>query len=385
MEEQTLTAKEKILIVEDEVLVAQHIEEQLEDFGYEVVSSVSYGELVSKEVTYQHPDLVLMDIMLKGEMNGIEAAHQLKSFSNVPVVFLTAYGDRKMFDKAKQTGPYGFLTKPFRSQELHAAIKLAISRYKEDVEHQIKNKISTENPEKRQERIKKALSSKKEALTKMNHELRTPLNVITGFGHLLGENHVDSLTEKQKDYVDSIVAAGYDLLDVVTGILGLAEIESGTMPVFIEKINITPLVNDAVKEMRDLAVKKGVRISNLFEIEEKILVYADERYLKQIIMNLVSNAIQYNKKEGAVLIEGGKVDGDKFQIRVRDTGCGIQSEKLDAIFEPFNRLEWEYSEIKGLGIGLSVAKGLLELMGGTIGVESEIDKGTCFTIEFRTE
>jgi CheY-like chemotaxis protein len=125
-----MKAKGKILIVEDEVLVAQQIEEELQGFGYEVVSQVPYGEKVSEEVNRYHPDLVLMDITLKGEMNGIEAAHHLKAFSKVPVVYLTAYGDHLMLERAAQTEPFGFLTKPFRPLELNAAVSLGMLRSK---------------------------------------------------------------------------------------------------------------------------------------------------------------------------------------------------------------------------------------------------------------
>ncbi|MBT5551782.1 MAG: response regulator [Nitrospina sp.] len=130
--------KGKILIVEDETLVAQQIEEELQGVGYEVVSQVSYGEKVLDEVKKCHPDLVLMDIMLKGEINGIEAARQLKSCSDVPVVFLTAYGDRQMFERASQTEPYGFLTKPYRPQELNAAIAIGLNRNKSETNLRIR-------------------------------------------------------------------------------------------------------------------------------------------------------------------------------------------------------------------------------------------------------
>jgi CheY-like chemotaxis protein len=133
-----LLTKEKILIVEDEVLVAQQIEEELQGFGYEVVSQVSYGEDVSREVDKYHPDLVLMDINLKGDMNGIEAAHLLRSSSEIPVIFLTAYGDHLMFERASQTDPYGFLTKPFRPQELYAAIALGINQKQLGKNHAIR-------------------------------------------------------------------------------------------------------------------------------------------------------------------------------------------------------------------------------------------------------
>ena len=379
-----MTTKGKILVVEDEALVAQHIEEQLEDCGYKVTSQVSYGELVSDEVKYHDPDLVLMDIMLKGEINGIEAARQLKSFSDVPVIFLTAYGDRSMFEKAKQTNPYGFLTKPFRPQELYAAIELAIIKNKGDIEHEIENKVSTENMGKRQERSEKALSRKKSTLARMNHELRTPLNVIIGFGSLLQTESEHSLTEQQKHYLKSITTAGFKLTDVVTGILELAEIEGGTIPVSIENLDVVPLIENLIKEMRPLAEKAGINIFNSLALQEKVLVVADARHLNQVMMNLISNAIQYNKKDGSVLIEIGRADSNKVQIRVSDTGHGIPNEKLDTVFEPFNRLGREYSTIEGIGLGLSVARGLIKLMNGTILVESEVEKGTSFTIELPT-
>ena len=184
--------------------------------------------------------------------------------------------------------------------------------------------------------------------------------------------------------MESITTAGFKLTDVVTGILELAEIEGGTIPVSIENLDVVPLIENLIKEMRPLAEKAGINIFNSLALQEKVLVVADARHLNQVMMNLISNAIQYNKKDGSVLIEIGRADSNKVQIRVSDTGHGIPNEKLDTVFEPFNRLGREYSTIEGIGLGLSVARGLIKLMNGTILVESEVEKGTSFTIELPT-
>jgi signal transduction histidine kinase len=381
MQETTLNVKGKILIVEDEALVAQHIEEQLEDFGYEVLSSVSYGELASEEVKLHQPDLVLMDIMLKGEMNGIEAARQIKTISSVPVVFLTAYGDMGMFEKAKSTKPYGFLTKPFRPQELHAAIELGIAKHKEDAENQKENKVSTGNQEKNIEAIEKAWESKRELFLRMNHELRTPLNAVLGFGKILEAELEGHLTTEQKMNLEQITKSSDELWNVLKSIIDLSTIENKKFHVSLEKIDVAPLIKNLVKIMQPLANKTGVTLFNHLDIHKKIWVLADSKLLSQALMNIITNAIQYNKKDGSVLIEVKFAKNNKIQICVSDTGPGISNEILSTIFDPFNRAGREYSDIQGPGLGLSVAKGLMELMNGSISVESEVEIGTCFTLE----
>lgn len=381
MQETTLNAKIKILIVEDEALVAQHIEEQLEDFGYEVATSVSYGELAPEEVKCHQPDLVLMDIMLKGQMNGIDAAREIKSISSVPVVFLTAYGDRGMFEKAKSTKPYGFLTKPFRPQELHAAIELGIARHKDDAEQIRENDVSTENKKNNIEAIEKSWESKCQLFSRMNHELRTPLNAVLGFGKILEADLEGHLTNGQKENLEQITKSSNELWSVVRNIIELSNIENKELHVSLEKFDVVPLIKNLVKIMQPLADKTGVSIFNRLDIHKEILILADSRLLSQALMNVVTNAIQYNKKGGSVLIEVKFAEDRKIQICVTDTGLGISKEILSTIFDPFNRAGREYSEIKGPGLGLSVTKGLMKLMNGSISVKSEVEIGTCFTME----
>ena len=229
-----------------------------------------------------------------------------------------------------------------------------------------------------------ANQAKSEFLSRMSHELRTPLNGVLGFAQLLEFNEEEPLTENQALYTDRILLAGNHLLSLINEILDLSRIETGNMSISAKPTEYKAVIKECMAIVEPLADKHKITIvNNIGEANLPKLVTADPDRLRQVLVNLVSNAIKYNKKDGKVELDCAvSPSHDGFlRFSIADTGRGIANEKIHDIFEPFYRIGAENSGIDGTGIGLTITRMLIELMGGEIGVDSEKGEGSCFWIE----
>ncbi len=225
----------------------------------------------------------------------------------------------------------------------------------------------------------KANLAKTDFLSSMSHELRTPLNAILGFAQLM-ETGAPTPTPAQKRNLDQILKAGWYLLELINEILDLALIESGTVILSREPVALVEVMLECRAMIEPQAQKRGIHMTfPRFDIP--YFVKADRTRVKQILINLLFNAIKYNKPNGEVVVEYTLSPPNSIRISVRDTGAGLAPEQLALLFQPFNRLGKETSVEEGTGIGLVVTKRLVELMGGTIGAESVVGVGSVFWIE----
>jgi len=229
------------------------------------------------------------------------------------------------------------------------------------------------------EEAERANLAKTQFLSRMSHELRTPLNAILGFSQLL--NMDTALAAEHKNMVNDIWHGGKHLLMLVNEVLDLAKVESGKYELNPKRISLRDTMTECVALTSSLVTHHGVSLSVNFDSFDRIEVYLDPTRLKQVILNLVSNACKYNQSGGSVSVECSRLANDRVQVSVVDTGKGIPRDRQADIFEPFNRLDAEYSGVEGTGIGLTITRQLVEAMGGSIGLESEVGRGSKFWIE----
>lgn len=225
----------------------------------------------------------------------------------------------------------------------------------------------------------KANRAKSDFLSNMSHELRTPLNAILGFAQLIEASNPPPSTS-QKRSVDQILQAGWYLLDLINEILDLTLIESGRLAVSMEMVSLKELMNECKTMMEPQALHRNITL-NFPELECDFVVAADITRLKQVMINLLSNATKYNRPDGQVTVTCHQLASGRAQIWVEDTGEGLAPDKLAQLFQPFNRLGKENSAEEGTGIGLVMTKRLIKLMGGKITVESTPGSGTIFKVE----
>lgn len=224
-----------------------------------------------------------------------------------------------------------------------------------------------------------ASQAKSEFLSSMSHELRTPLNGILGFAQLMLLPSAKELDEKQRQFMMQIVQAGEHLLDLINDILDLSRIEARTIGVSQDPVMPNDVLNDAHMLIANMARDKGITLQKIACAAMMPAVCADYTRLKQVLVNLGSNAIKYNRPGGEVQLSCVMSDdGDWVEFSVEDTGLGIEEDKLDDLFIPFNRLGAEQSEVEGTGIGLTITRKLIDLMDGEMGVESRLGEGSRF-------
>lgn len=222
-----------------------------------------------------------------------------------------------------------------------------------------------------------ASDAKSRFLSSMSHELRTPLNAILGFSQVI---ELDDNSEDTKRYARNIVDAGNLLLAIINELLDLAKIESGKIEIVCEKYSLNDLVDECLLIIRPLARNRVIKIDNNLDQSNIYYVNIDVTRFKQILLNILSNAVKYNSDNGIITIYGEVVDNNRYCLSINDTGKGLTEEQQIDLFKPFDRVGAENSNIEGTGLGLSIAKQLIELMGGEIGVESTIGQGCRFWV-----
>lgn len=227
--------------------------------------------------------------------------------------------------------------------------------------------------------------AKSEFISSMSHELRTPLNGILGFAQLLEMNPKQTLSKLQNDYVHQILNAGNHLLNLINEILDLAKVEAGKVQLSLEPVSPIGVIKDSLEILEALAGKYQIEITTDFsDIDPDLQISVDLTRFSQITMNLCSNAIKYNRKNGTMHIKIENRPDDWLRISVIDTGLGIAKDQLGFLFTPFHRLHAEGTQTEGTGVGLSITQKLVEIMSGRLGVESEPSVGSTFWFEFKT-
>jgi len=226
-----------------------------------------------------------------------------------------------------------------------------------------------------------ANEAKSTFLANMSHELRTPLNAIIGFSRLMESDRKEPPSERQKDRLTEVIMSGRHLLELINEVLDLAKIEAGKLVISHEDVPLTEVFEECLTLTQILADARGITLTVSPAEADIPAVYADYTRCKQALLNILSNAVKYNREGGEVVLDCGKAPDGMVRISVSDTGEGIAKDKQQKIFQPFSRLGAEATETEGTGIGLTLTKRLVELMDGRIGFESAEGQGSTFWID----
>jgi len=248
---------------------------------------------------------------------------------------------------------------------------LALRGANEQLQHEIAERRRAE------EEADRANRAKSDFLSRMSHELRTPLNGILGFAQLL---QMESLPVDQEESVAHILKAGRHLLGLINEVLDISRIEAGHLELSMEPVPVDDTLRGAIDLVRPLAAQRDIELGAEVAGDHRH-VLADRQRLQQVLLNLLSNAVKYNRTRGAVAVSCEERPGGRLRILVTDTGHGISPDKLERLFIPFDRLGAEGTDIEGTGLGLSLSKHLVEVMGGTLDVTSQVGVGSTFAVE----
>jgi signal transduction histidine kinase len=359
----------KILIVDDTQMNIEKLKELLGD------KSISFtcandGRTALKLAMKEDFDLMLLDIIMPG-MDGFEVCRKMKQnkhTAQVPVIFLTGQTEPDSIQKGFEAGAVDYVAKPFNKNELLARVKI-----------QIELKRSREELMEAKRAAEEALKYKSEFLANMSHEIRTPINGIIGMSEFLANT---PLEDKQEEFLRIIRSSANSLLNLINDILDFSKFEAGKIE--LEKIhfNLYEHIEDTVKSMLFKAEEKNLRFLRSISPEVPQFVEGDPTRLRQILLNLISNAIKFTD-EGSITAnismeeKTGETALVKFEII--DTGIGIGADGVNRLFKSFSQVDASTTrQYGGTGLGLVISKSLTELMGGKIGVESEPGKGSTF-------
>ncbi|MCP4351468.1 MAG: response regulator [Desulfobacterales bacterium] len=364
-----------ILVIEDNPGDARLIKELLSEikgisFTAEICQMLSKG---IEALTSERFDVVLLNPELL-DCSGLESL--LKTQAAAPhaaIVVLTGLDDGETAVRLVRKGAQDYLVKGQITPDLLSkAILYAIER-----------KQANEELQKAKEAAEAASQTKSAFLSVISHELRTPLNQIIGFSKILKNDH--GLSKKQRaENIDIIHKSGNHLLTIVNDLLDYCKLESGKMKLAVVEINLPEFLERIVTMFQLQTRQKGISLTTDFAPDLPVFVYADMVKLRQVLINILGNAVNFTWK-GGVLFRVAPQSGDLIRFLVEDTGIGIPPELSEEIFSPFRQAEYHLHHTKGVGLGLSVSKRLLEMMDSSLHLTSTVDQGSTFWFDARFE
>ncbi len=358
-------SKPKVLVVEDEAIVAEDIASRLNNMGYLVTDIVASGEDAINSVSVRVPNLVLMDIMLQGKINGIEAAKQIFKKIKSPIIYLTAYGDESTLQKANFSGAYGYLIKPFHQRELRATLEIVWSRYKSEIEVQ-----------KALQEAQKQNELRAEYFSQVSHEFRNPLSHIQAWAQLLqryGKNWDEQRKQESLQKIETAAVQMNQLLDDLL-ILSHSEIEQDLLN--LVSFNLMSFCEQMIQNHQFIAGKQ-YQLKLICQGNCQQVAF-DQKLLAHLLNNLISNAIKYSPKGGEITLRV-MCEETTVSFQVTDHGIGIPQNDLPQLFTPFQRAS-NVGTIQGTGLGLVIVKRFVDLHQGKIDINSQEGQGTSITV-----
>ena len=401
-----------ILIVDDESRNLTVLETILDDPDYRLVRASSADQALLALIVEEFA-LLILDIRMPG-MTGFELANMIKTrkkTARVPIIFLTAYyNEDQHVLEGYGAGAVDYLHKPVNPTVLRSKVAVFAELHRKNRECSSANRaLLSEVTERRraEDRLQelnetlelrvtertqvltattaalelaklsaeKANLAKSEFLSSMSHELRTPLHAIIGYTQLIEGL---PLSPEQKTHLKQVLKAGWHLLELITGILDFSQIESGKLPLSLEPTSLRAILLECLAMIAPQAQKRGASVTVL-PYDQSTFVQADPLRLRQVLLNLLSNAVKYGGED--VSVAASTVSPERIRISVKDCGPGLSADKVDMLFQPFNRAGQQFGTEEGAGIGLALCKRLVEAMGGNIGLDSTVGIGSIFWFE----
>jgi signal transduction histidine kinase len=349
----------RILIVEDDLIPANSLKAELNGFGYEVTAIADTGEIAIASAKEQPPNLAIVDIRLRGAMDGVEAAHEIQKICDCPIVFLTAFADPDTLNRASLVIPYGFLTKPARRDDIRTTVAIALTKYDAKLQQ-----ISIITEEKEQSELKNHF------LDIIYHDIRTPLSTL-----MLAANRLNS-GQAPDNLAKMVLRATTQIGQLLNEASNFQKGEFDSLSCEASTISISEFCIGMIQEV--LAVTKNkcpiALINNYGDREVKLY----RNLIWHILSNLLINAVKYSAPDSEVeLIISFTTES--FLLQISDLGIGIPQDSLPSIFLPRHRGS-NVEGIEGDGLGLFSVKKSVELHGGKIEVVSELGKGTTFKV-----
>ncbi len=379
-----METKPKILIVDDHLENLISLEMVLQDFDVEFVRAFSGNEALSETLHHDFA-LAILDVQMP-DMDGYETVELLRTVERtkyLPVIFVSAiYSDEFYITKGIESGAVDFISKPIKPKILHGKVKVFLDLYKqsEQLRQLLKEKEAMNIDLKAaKEKAEYATYTKSMFLANMSHEIRTPLNGIIGMTEILESSN---MPEEQKKNLEIIRISGENLLSIINDILDFTKIEADQIKLEMLPFDLEKQLNTVYKLLKFKADERHIYLK--LEIEEAVprIILSDSLRINQVLINLTNNAIKFTEKGGVTIrVKLLNKNDDKKWIKfeVEDTGIGIAKEKQDAVFQEFTQADVSTTrKYGGTGLGLAISKKLVYVLGGEIGLESELGVGSTF-------
>jgi len=358
----------RILIAEDDRITRQLLEKALVKRGYEVVVTCDGNEAWDVLQCPDAPQLAILDWMMP-DMDGVEVCTKVRAEKKEPytyLILLTAKGNKEDIAVGLDTGANDYVTKPFNLRELQARVKVGMRMV--DLQNSLADHVK---------KLQELDRLKSDFISIVSHELRTPIAVMKGGVSLILDGVVGEITENQRDLLTDTMDNIDRLTRLVTGLLDVSKIEAGKINLRRRSTDLCAMVENIANHFDCEARDKGIQLRT--ELPDGVLkLFVDDDKINQIFNNLISNAIRFTRSGGEIVICVEEKE-DNVECSVSDTGVGIAEKNIPKLFNKFVQIgRVDGSGYKGTGLGLVIVKGLVEMHGGKIWVESELGKGSTF-------